>query len=232
MIKCLLNLTILSFTPFIICFLQKKEKFPQMKKIETIIFDLGKVLIDWEPRRLYRKIFDDEKKMETFLKKVCTSDWNIEQDRGRSLEEATNILVEKFPKQEKEIKAFYGRWEEMLGGPVQSTVDILEYLYKKQSHKLYALTNWSAETFPVAQRDYYFLKYFEGILVSGDEKLIKPDPKIYKLMLKRYKIRAGTALFIDDSLKNVKGAKACGIRAIHFKDGDSLKKELVKLKVL
>jgi len=203
-----------------------------MKKIETIIFDLGKVLIDWEPRRLYRKIFDDEKKMETFLKKVCTSDWNVEQDRGRSLEEATNILLKKHPKQAKEIKAFYGRWEEMLGGPVQSTVDILEYLYKKKSHRLYALTNWSAETFPVAQRDYYFLKYFEGILVSGDEKLIKPDPKIYKLMLKRYKIKASTALFIDDSLKNVKGAEECGIRAIHFKDGDSLKKELIKLKVL
>ena len=203
-----------------------------MKKVETIIFDLGGVLIDWEPRRLYRKIFKDEEKMEKFLTEVCTPDWNIEQDRGRTLAEATKILVEKHPDFKKEIEAFYGRWEEMLGGAIQSTVDILEYLHKCQNHKLYALTNWSAETFPVALRDYYFLKYFKGILVSGDEKMIKPDPAIYKLILKRYKIKKSTAIFIDDSLKNVEGAEACGIKSIHFERGGKLKKELAARGVL
>ena len=201
-------------------------------QIETIIFDLGAVLIDWEPRRLYRKIFDNEKDMEDFLANICTSDWNVQQDAGRTLEEATNILVEKHPKFKTEIEAFYGRWEEMLGGPIQSTVDILELLQKRNTHRLYALTNWSAETFPVALRDYYFLKYFEGILVSGDEKLIKPDPKIYELILERYDINPETAIFIDDSEKNVKGAEACGIKSIHFKSGAQLKKELEKLEIL
>ncbi len=203
-----------------------------MKKVETIIFDLGGVLIDWEPRRLYRKIFDDEKKMEKFLNEICTPEWNVQQDGGRTLKAATDLLVKKHPEFKTEIKAFYGRWEEMLGGPIQSTVDILEYLYKKQNYKLYALTNWSAETFPVALRDFYFLKYFKGILVSGDEKLIKPDPKIYKLILKRYKIKKSTAVFIDDSLKNVEGAEACGIKGIHFKPGGQLKKDLEALGVL
>jgi len=201
-------------------------------KIETIIFDLGKVLIDWEPRRLYRKIFNDEEEMEYFLNNICTPDWNEQQDAGRTLKEATDILLKKHPKYKKEIKAFYGRWEEMLGGPVQSTVDILEFLQKRNTHRLYALTNWSAETFPIAIRDYYFLKYFEGILVSGTEKMKKPDPKIYKLILERYEIDPATAIFIDDSEKNVKSAEASGIKSIHFKSGAQLKKELETLGVL
>lgn len=201
-------------------------------QIETIIFDFGGVLIDWEPRRMYRKIFDNEKDMEYFLTNICTPDWNVQQDAGRTLEEATNMLVEKYPKFKTEIKAFYGRWEEMLGGPIQSTVDILELLQKRNTHRLYGLTNWSAETFPVALRDYYFLQYFEGILVSGDEKLIKPDPKIYELILKRYDINPATAIFIDDSEKNVKVAEACGIKSIHFKSGAQLKKELEGLGVI
>jgi len=201
-------------------------------QIETIIFDFGAVLIDWEPRRLYRKIFDNENDMEEFLTKICTHDWNVQQDAGRTLEDATNLLVKKHPKFKSEIEAFYGRWEEMLGGPIQSTVDILELLQKRNTHRLYGLTNWSAETFPIALRDYYFLQYFEGILVSGVEKLIKPDPEIYKLILERYDINPKTAIFIDDSEKNVKGAEACGIKGIHFKSGEQLKKDLEKLGVL
>lgn len=197
--------------------------------IDTIIFDLGGVLIDWEPRRLYRKIFSDEKKMETFLTEICTPEWNVQQDKGRTLAAATDLLVKKHPKQKREIEAFYGRWEEMLGGPIQSTVDILEFLRKRNRQRLYALTNWSAETFPVAQRDYYFLDHFEGILVSGDEKTIKPEAKIYKLMLERFDIDPATAIFIDDSKKNIEGAEKCGIRGIHFTSGKQLKKDLEKL---
>jgi len=200
--------------------------------IETVIFDLGGVLIDWEPRRLFRKIFESEDKMEFFLNNICTMDWNVQQDAGRSLKEATQILVDQYPKWKNEIEAFYGRWEEMLGGAIQPTVDILKELVDKKEHRIYALTNWSAETFPVALRDYYFLQYFEGILVSGDEKLIKPDPKIYELILERYSINPATAVFIDDSEKNVKGAEACGIKGIHFKSGKQLKKDLEELGVI
>lgn len=198
-------------------------------KIETIIFDLGNVLIDWEPRRLFRKIFADEEEMEYFLKNICTSEWNVQQDKGRTLAAATQILVEKYPNYTTEIEAFYGRWEEMLGGAIQPTVDILEELYHAKTHRIYALTNWSAETFPVALRDFPFLKYFEGILVSGDEKMIKPQQEIYKLMCSRYKINPATAIFIDDSLANIKGCEDFGMKGIHFQSATQLKEELRQL---
>jgi len=201
-------------------------------KIETVIFDLGKVLIDWEPRRLFRKIFDDEKEMEYFLENICTSDWNVQQDKGRLLADATQLLVDKYPDYTPQIEAFYGRWEEMLGGAIQPTVDILEELINAKTHRVLALTNWSAETFPIALRDFHFLKWFEGILVSGDEKLIKPDIAIYDLMCKRYNIDPTTAVFIDDSLKNIKGCEEYGMKGIHFKSGEQLRKELNELGVL
>lgn len=200
--------------------------------IETVIFDLGGVLVDWEPRRLFRKIFDDEEEMEYFLNNICTPDWNVQQDRGRLLSDATQMLVEKYPKYTSQIEAFYGRWEEMLGGQIQPTVDILEELHKAKTHRIYALTNWSAETFPVAIREYDFLNLFEGILVSGDEKMIKPERAIYDLMCTRYDINPATAVFIDDSLKNIKGCEDYGMKGIHFQSGEQLRKELEKLSVL
>src|SRR5688572_12394858 len=142
-----------------------------MKKIDTVIFDLGGVLIDWNPRYLYRTIFDDEKKMNDFFTDVCTSDWNEEQDGGRSLKDATDELVGRFPDHEDNIRAYYGRWEEMLRGPLEGTVEILRELREKNDTKLYALTNWSAETFPVALSRFDFLHWFDGRLVSGEEKI-------------------------------------------------------------
>jgi len=201
-------------------------------KIETVIFDLGKVLIDWEPRRLFRKIFDDEEEMEYFLNNICTSDWNVQQDKGRLIKDANALLISQFPKYKNQIEAFYGRWEEMLGGPIQPTVDILKELVESKKQRIYALTNWSAETFPIAIRDYDFLQWFEGILVSGDEKMIKPDLAIYDLICKRYNIDPTTAVFIDDSLKNIKGCEAYGMKGIHFKSGEQLRKELEELGVL
>ena len=201
-------------------------------KIETVIFDLGKVLIDWEPRRLFRKIFDDEEEMEYFLNNICTSDWNVQQDKGRLIKDANALLISQFPKYKNQIEAFYGRWEEMLGGPIQPTVDILKELVEAKKQRIYALTNWSAETFPIAIRDYDFLQWFEGILVSGDEKMIKPDLAIYDLICKRYNIDPTTAVFIDDSLKNIKGCEAYGMKGIHFKSGEQLRKELEELGVL
>jgi len=201
-------------------------------KIKTVIFDLGGVLIDWEPRRLFRKIFDDETEMESFLNNVCTPDWNVQQDGGRTLKEATETKVAEFPNYEPQIRAFYGRWEEMLGGAIQGTVDILEKVRDADHLRLYALTNWSAETFPVALRDYEFLQWFEGILVSGDEKMIKPQPEIYNLILERYDIEASSSVFIDDSLKNIKGCEACGIHGIHFQSPEQLAKDLEALGVM
>ena len=200
-------------------------------KIKTVIFDLGGVLIDWEPRRLFKKIFDNEEEMEFFLNNVCTPDWNVQQDGGRTLKEATETKIAEFPKYETQIRAFYGRWEEMLGGAIHGTVDILQKVRDADHLRLYALTNWSAETFPVALRDYDFLQWFEGILVSGDEKMIKPQPEIYNLILERYDIEASSAVFIDDSLKNITGCEACGINGIHFKSPKQLAKDLAAMGV-
>ena len=201
-------------------------------KIETVIFDLGKVLIDWEPRRLFRKIFDDEEEMEYFLNNICTPDWNVQQDKGRLIADANELLIAQFPKYKNQIEAFYGRWEEMLGGPIQPTVDILKELVDAKKQRIYALTNWSAETFPVAIRDYDFLQWFEGILVSGDEKMIKPDLAIYDLICKRYNIDPTTSVFIDDSLKNIKGCEKYGMKGIHFQTGEQLRGELEEMGVL
>ncbi|MEL6945540.1 MAG: HAD family phosphatase, partial [Bacteroidota bacterium] len=169
----------------------------------TIIFDFGGVLIDWNPHHLYQKIFDDEERMEYFLENICTSDWNEQQDGGRSIAEGTRLLVEQHPDWEQEIRAFYDRWEEMLNGPIQGTLDILKRLKESKQYKIYGLTNWSAETYPIAQKHYEFLSWFEGVLVSGEEKMKKPDPKFYQLLLDRFEIESSEAVFTDDNLRNV-----------------------------
>lgn len=187
-----------------------------MNKFDTIIFDLGGVLIDWNPEYVFREVFDDEQEMRYFFAEICTHDWNIQQDAGRLLAEATEERVALFPAYEPQIRAFYGRWKEMLGGPIHETVEILETLHQQKDHQLLALTNWSHETFPTALELYPFLQLFEGILVSGVEKLIKPDPRIYQLILERYDVNPTRALFIDDNAKNVEGAKNVGIEAVQF----------------
>ncbi|MCP3931843.1 MAG: HAD family phosphatase [Bacteroidetes bacterium] len=201
------------------------------KKIETIIFDLGGVLIDWNPEYVYRTIFDDEKEMNYFLTEICNPDWNVEQDAGRSLEVATQLLVDEFPDYETEIRAFYGRWEEMLGGPIEESVQILKQLHRQNRHRLYALTNWSHETFPVALRKYDFLQLFKGIVVSGEEKMKKPESRIYQTTLDRYGIDPSTAVFIDDSEKNVEGARSAGIHGIHFQSPAQLNEALKMLNI-
>jgi hypothetical protein len=132
--------------------------------IDTIIFDLGGVLIDWNPRYLYRKIFKTEEEITWFLENICTAEWNDQQDAGRSFEEATELLVKQFPDHEFAIRAWYGRWEETILGPIHDTVKILEHVKNQKQHRLYALTNWSAETFPWALQNFEFLHWFEGML--------------------------------------------------------------------
>lgn len=197
--------------------------------VETIVFDLGGVLIDWNPRYLYNKIFTTQEDVDHFLEHVCTSEWNIMQDAGRPLFDATEWLVSQHPEWEKHIRLYYDRWEEMLGGTIDETVEILEALKNLGKHRLLALTNWSGETFPIALERYDFFRHFEGIVVSGDEKVIKPDPAIYQILLDRYSVNPSTAIFIDDSLKNVKGAAQVGIRGIHFRSPMQLREELADL---
>lgn len=200
--------------------------------INTIIFDLGAVLIDWNPHYMYRTIFNDEEEMKNFLATVATSDWNEEQDAGRSLAEGTEILVKQFPEHEDNIRAFYTRWDEMLGDAFHDTVEIFKELKESGKYKIYALTNWSAETFPVALERFEFLHWFDGIVVSGAEKMRKPAPEFYQLLLDRHTVRAEEALFIDDNYRNVLAAEKMGINSIHFTSAPALKEKLIELEVL
>jgi 2-haloacid dehalogenase len=201
-------------------------------KITTIIFDLGGVLIDWNPRYVYRQIFDTEEKIDWFFENICTNEWNENQDAGKSLLKATDELVAKFPEYEMEVRAYYDRWEEMLGGPIPGTVEILRLLKETKKYKMYALTNWSAETFPVALQRYDFLHWFDGIVMSGEERTRKPFPEIYRVLLNRFEVNPSEAVFIDDSLRNIKGAEAIGIAGIHFQSPQQLLQYLKQSQII
>ncbi|MCC2547268.1 HAD family phosphatase [Hymenobacter sp. BT175] len=200
--------------------------------ITAVIFDLGGVLIDWNPRYLYRKLIADEAEMTRFLDTITTPDWNEEQDAGRSLAEGTALLAAQHPEHRELIEHFYGRWPEMLGGAIQGTVDILAELRDAGNYTLYALTNWSAETFPVAQQQFGFLSWFEGIVVSGTEKMRKPAPAFYQLLLTRYDLEPGQAVFIDDNERNIRAAEALGLHALLFQTPEQLRQDLLALGVL
>ena len=193
----------------------------------VVIFDLGAVLIDWNPRHLYRKLFDDEADMEAFLRDICTPAWNAEQDRGRTWQEAVDMLSAEHPEQRDLIHAYKNRWDEMLKGPIDGSVRILERL-DRDGYELHALTNWSAETFPIARERYGFLERFRTILVSGEERLMKPDVAIFELMQERTGHSAERCLFIDDSAKNIAAAENLGFDVIHFSSPDQLQTELAE----
>lgn len=204
-----------------------------MKKIDTIIFDLGGVLIDWNPEYVYNGVFNgDKEKMKWFFDTICTHDWNENQDAGYPLAQATADRIALFPEHEEHIKMFYGRWKEMLGGPIEGTVEILKKLIDSKRYKVVALTNWSHETFPIALETFDFLHWFEGILVSGEEKTRKPFKDIYELTLSRFEITAENSIFIDDNLRNVDAAKELGINTIHFKTPELLKEQLASFGIV
>ncbi len=188
-----------------------------MKKIDSIIFDLGGVLIDWNPEYVYLDVFKgDRQKMQWFFDNICTHDWNENQDAGYPMEKATEERVALFPEHEELIRMFYGRWDDMLGESISETVDILERLIKSSNYKIVALTNWSHETFPKALKKFDFLQWFEGIVVSGEERTRKPFKEIYEITLNRFQLNPTKSIFIDDNLRNVEAAKDCGINGIHF----------------
>lgn len=198
--------------------------------IDTIIFDLGGVLIDHNPEYLFIEEFNgDREKMDYFLQNICTSDWNIEQDAGRSIEEATRTKIAEFPEYEALIRVYYDKWEKMCQGSIEGSLKIFETLKKDPKYKCYALTNFSAETWPLAVEMYPYLNTFDGLVVSGKEKIIKPNAEIYELILDKYNLTASNSVFIDDRLENIEGAIKSGIHGIHFKNSDQLLKELLEL---
>jgi 2-haloacid dehalogenase len=193
--------------------------------IKNIVFDFGGVLVDWNPRHLYRNYFKDEKEMEYFLANICTNEWNAEHDRGRSFDEGVRILTEKFPQYAELIRLYRDKWDVMLKGALPESVELLRQL-KSEGYKLYGLTNWSAETFPVAWARFDFFRWFDGIVVSGEEKLIKPDPAIFELLLSRYGLKAEETVFIDDGPANVETAQHLGFKAIHFDNIGNVTRQL------
>ena len=194
----------------------------------TIIFDLGGVLIDWDPEYVFLSEFNgNRKKMKWFFDNICTNKWNEEQDGGKLISTATKERIELFPKYKKLIKMYYGRWEEMLRGEIHGTVKILKKL-SKHKYNLIALSNWSAESFPVALRRFDFLKLFSGIVVSGQIKMLKPNVEIYYYTLNKYNLKSCNCLFIDDRLSNIKGANKCGIDGIVFESPHKLVESLKK----
>lgn len=191
--------------------------------VTTFIWDLGGVLIDWNPQYVFTdSYFNSAEEKAYFFKNICTSDWNEKQDEGRSIVEATHELVEKFPEWERPIRDYYGRWTDMLNGPIPGTVDLFRQLIDTGRYKHYALTNWQADLFNIALVRYDFLQWFDGRVVSGVEKTRKPFPEFYRILLDRYGVEAGNAFFIDDNLRNVKAAEALGIPALHFNSSAQL----------
>lgn len=203
-----------------------------MKTIRFVVFDLGGVLIEWDPKFVYRTIFNTEVEIDWFFENICTPDWNENQDAGYPITKATEERIALFPEWEKEIRAFYGRWEEMLRGPIHKSVELFRLLRENKELKFYALTNWSAETFPIALKRFDFLHWFDGRVVSGEEGTRKPFPDFYQILTSRYQVNPAEAVFIDDNLRNIKQAETQGYNIIHFQDPEQLSAELKKMDLI
>ncbi len=200
--------------------------------IKNIVFDFGGVLMDWNPRYYFKTHFNDDEKMEYFLESIASSHWNGEQDKGRLLDHGTELLVKEHPEWASAIRAYYANWTTMLKGEIESNVKVLREL-ALTPYALYGLTNWSHQTFPYALENYDFFQLFEGkIVVSGDEKLIKPDPKIWEVLLERYNLNPQESVFIDDNLANIRMAEKLGFLTVHVSESTELKSELENLGVL
>ncbi len=195
------------------------------------VFDLGGVLIDWNPRHLYRKLFADDDAMEHFLANICTAEWNLQQDAGRTFAEACESLKLEHPNHAEMIDAWFARFDEMMAGPIAGTVDILAELRAREV-PIYALSNWSAETFPFARKRFEFLQWFRGIFLSADVRLVKPHPRIFQRFCETFSLNPEQTIYIDDLQHNVEAATKIGMHAIHFTDPASLRQQLVQLGLL
>ncbi len=198
---------------------------------KTVVFDVGGVLIDHDPRYLYRKLLPDEAAVNVFLNEICDDTWNVMQDAGRSLAAGTADRLAQFPEHAGLIEAYYGRWEEMLNGAIQGTVDILKAL-TEDGKAVYGLSNFSSETFQTARRHFPFLDSFTGLVVSGDEGLIKPDPRIYELLMARFGLVADELVFVDDREANIKAANDLGIHGLLFTSPEKLRQDLAGFNII
>ena len=202
-----------------------------MERRHAVVFDLGNVLIRWDPRHLYRQLFDgDDAAMERFLAEVCTSSWNERHDGGHPIASGTAELIRLHPAHETLIRAYYGRWSEMLDGAIAANVAVLERLAAARV-PIYALSNWSAETFPIARRLFPFLGLFQGIVLSGEERLLKPDPRFFHVLFSRYALDPAQCVFIDDLRKNTDAAEGLGMRTVHYTPDVDLDGRLASLGV-
>ena len=191
------------------------------------LFDLGGVFFDWDPNHFFKDIFDKNEEREYFLSKVCNDEWNIQQDAGRTIKEAEAILIPKFPHYEKQIKMYYKNHRNMIRGTFNSSIQVLDKL-KKQNFDCYVLSNWSAETFVGMTDDYPFLRSFDGLLVSGEDKMMKPNAEIYELAITRFNLIPQETVFIDDKLENIEAAKKLNLKTIHLVDPDKIELEIDK----
>lgn len=203
-----------------------------MSKVSAVVFDFGGVLIDWNPHYLYGKFFGpDPKATDRFLQEIGFNEWNQQLDKGRPFAEGVTELTQRFPSYKELIRAFDERWEETLAGPIEPTIDILRVL-KETGYSLYGLSNWSAEKFATVRNKYDFFQWFKLIILSGEEKLLKPDPQIFKALLYRSGLAASDCLFVDDSAANIAAAKELGFDTVHFQSSAQLRKELVLRKLI
>jgi 2-haloacid dehalogenase len=194
--------------------------------IDAVIFDLGGVLLDWNPRYLYRQMFDDEDAMERFLRDVCTMEWHEANDRGVPFQVTCAQLAAEHPEHAEHIWAWGTRSEEMIGGPIDESVAILREL-KGRGVPVYALTNMEATTYPQRRERFDFMRWFDGTVVSSSEGVIKPDPRIFRLLLDRYGLEAETTLMIDDNPRNVDAARELGMPTVLFESPAGLRRALV-----
>ena len=199
--------------------------------IDTIVFDLGGVLVDWNPEYLYQKIFPNPEERAFFLNTVCSPEWNAQQDGGRTIAEANELLIRQYPEYREAIQHFYGRWEEMFQGSIPGTLDIFHQLIQHPGYRVYALTNWSAETWERGRSLFPYFDLFDGILVSGQEKMMKPQPEIYQLLLDRYSLNPQSLVFFDDNEKNILAAQESGWNAFVFQSPSQLKNDLLNYRV-
>jgi 2-haloacid dehalogenase len=200
--------------------------------IQAIIFDFGGVLLDWDPRYLYRRYFPGQPEaLDQFLAEIDFYEWNTQQDKGRTFAEGIAKLSTQFPQHAHLIQSYFDSWEESIRGPIAGSVEILRQL-KQKGYPLYGLSNWSAETYPRAKRKYSFFEWFDGVILSGDVKLNKPDPAIFKLLLDKTGFSASECVLIDDSQLNIATAKNLGFITINFISPEQLQGALQRLHLL
>lgn len=195
--------------------------------IKNLIFDYGGVLLDWNPHYLYDPYFGDVEKAEWFLENICTYEWNAQHDNGRPVAEGTAELVAAHPEWKKEIEMYYGEFIKMMGGQISGMEEYVKHL-KDKGFRIFGLSNWSEETFALVRPLYPVLNLIEDMVISGTERVMKPDLRIFQVALKRFGIKAEETVFIDDNPNNVEAANKIGIHGILFQSLDQLKEELQK----